>query len=257
MRLLLLLWLIMCIGCANPRPVTYQPLHNGNNFDVYYAPNQSQPNPTVILIHGGAWYGGDKAQMDGIAYYLNSLGYTAISVNYRLAPVHIWPVQLNDVTDVYNHLLNNPSAYNIDAQNVFIAGISAGAQLSLMLGYTATPPRGIMAFSGETDLTLDPEHVMSDYDAIMTGVLGHARPFSLTELGQMSPINFVKPEIPLLLVHARHDKNVFVTQSDVLYHKLTMLNGKISYVRSTGDAHSSSWKEAQSQIADFINRNLQ
>ena len=47
------------------------------------------PQPLVLLIHGGSWVGGDKANFDGAAPHFIpwwiAHGYTVAAVNFRLA----------------------------------------------------------------------------------------------------------------------------------------------------------------------------
>lgn len=49
-------------------------------------PNGNGPFPAVLCVHGGAWLTGCKEHMNHIADKLAERGYTAVSINYRLAP---------------------------------------------------------------------------------------------------------------------------------------------------------------------------
>jgi pimeloyl-ACP methyl ester carboxylesterase len=51
-----------------------------------YVPAGAGPFPAVLCVHGGAWSGGNRLQMLGVATALREAGYVAVSIDYRLAP---------------------------------------------------------------------------------------------------------------------------------------------------------------------------
>ena len=53
--------------------------------------------PVIMLVHGGAWRGGDKSNFVGDGMKLAALGYVAFSVNYRLTPQYPYPAAVDDV----------------------------------------------------------------------------------------------------------------------------------------------------------------
>src|SRR3954454_7298476 len=55
------------------------------------------PFPAVVVIHGGGWRGGDKADNRGLLTELARGGYVAISPQYRFCPKATFPAQLHDV----------------------------------------------------------------------------------------------------------------------------------------------------------------
>ncbi len=56
-----------------------------------------EPRPTVVVIYGGAWQAGTPAQAEGTTRYLAHLGYTVAAIDYRHAPAHRHPAQIEDV----------------------------------------------------------------------------------------------------------------------------------------------------------------
>lgn len=56
------------------------------------------------------------------------------SVEYRLAPEHKFPANLEDVLDSLHHLLDHGRAYGIDSSRVALAGESAGGHLTILSG---------------------------------------------------------------------------------------------------------------------------
>lgn len=99
-------------------------------------PRSAGPHPAVLLIHGGYWRFGDKANMRAQADYLASRGYTVVSINYRLAPASIFPAQIYDAKAAVRWMREHADQLQIDPTRIAAYGYSAGAQLALLLGVT-------------------------------------------------------------------------------------------------------------------------
>ena len=58
------------------------------------------PRAAVLVIHGGSWTRGDKADegYGRICRLFAAHGYAAFSLNYRLAPTDVFPAAIDDVT---------------------------------------------------------------------------------------------------------------------------------------------------------------
>ena len=101
---------------------------------VIYSPPSSEIRPLLVYMHGGAFVVGCSEDVDYIARRLcfdNSL--TVISVNYRLAPEHMFPAALNDCFAVYDWACSSAADLGIDRQRIYLAGDSAGANLAASL----------------------------------------------------------------------------------------------------------------------------
>lgn len=81
---------------------------------------------TLINLHGGAfmWGSGSGALVEAIPIAAAS-GLPVITVDYRLAPEHVFPAAIDDVQAVYESLLQSASSHSIG-----IYGCSAGAILT-------------------------------------------------------------------------------------------------------------------------------
>lgn len=106
------------------------------SLDVY-AVQGATGLPVMIFVHGGAWTMGDKSYVDLKPDYFNRSGFVFISVNYRLSPAFVFPVQPEDVASavawVHAHIEN----YGGDPEKIFLMGHSAGAQLVALIGTDA------------------------------------------------------------------------------------------------------------------------
>lgn len=112
------------------RDISYGPHGIENTLDVYYPIGTSQKLPTLIHIHGGGFFYGDKELYRFYTMFLATQGFTVINFNYRLAPDHIYPAPLEDINQVLQWVIKNNEAYYIDLDNLFLLGDSAGGQLT-------------------------------------------------------------------------------------------------------------------------------
>ena len=101
-----------------------------------YVPKGEGPFPGVLVVHGGAWMAGNKSRMANTAKLLAEHGYTAVSINYRLAPQHVWPAQIEDCKTAVRWMRQNAAQYKIDPTRMAGYGYSAGGQLVALLGTT-------------------------------------------------------------------------------------------------------------------------
>lgn len=94
------------------------------------------PFPAIVVIHGGAWRGGDKASNRRVLDELARHGYVAISPQYRFCPQNLFPAQVHDVKAAVRWLRRHADDYKIDKDHIGATGFSAGGHLALMLGVT-------------------------------------------------------------------------------------------------------------------------
>src|SRR4051794_31997702 len=69
-------------------------------LDVYQPSDATSPSPILILIHGGGWVSGDKAEYTPIARALASTGFVIFDINYSL-DLSQSPAYPREVTDVH------------------------------------------------------------------------------------------------------------------------------------------------------------
>ena len=89
-----------------------------------------KPERVILYLHGGAFmfrFPRTHARMAG--EWCKAFNARALMVDYRLAPEHRWPAGIDDCHAAYRWLL----ASGIQAENIVLAGDSAGGNLSLAL----------------------------------------------------------------------------------------------------------------------------
>jgi acetyl esterase/lipase len=93
----------------------------------------------VVIIHGGGWAGGDKADAREFnsGTTLAKAGYVCVSVNYMMDAGKRWPTNVLDCKNGVRFLRKHAEEYHIDPDRIGVIGGSAGGHLALMVGYTA------------------------------------------------------------------------------------------------------------------------
>ena len=63
---------------------------------MFIVPHGAGPFPGMLVVHGGAWRMGARADLAAISTRLAEHGYTAVAIDYRLAPKYKFPAQIYD-----------------------------------------------------------------------------------------------------------------------------------------------------------------
>ncbi len=110
-------------------------------FDVYYSESDTEKKRRgIILVHGGGFWAGDKKQpyIVTLCNLFAQYGYVCFSVDYRLYSRETRPefgdgapVAAIDIEILRKFLFENAEKFNLDTDNVYISGGSAGGMGSL------------------------------------------------------------------------------------------------------------------------------
>lgn len=124
-------------------------------MDIYLPAGRTAATKLIILIHGGGWEAGDKADMN---YYKNLLRAkwpeaAIANINYRLASnagnIHHTEI-MGDVSAAVNFLVNNKGNFVV-SDSLLMVGASAGAHLAMLYTYaynTGNKVRAVADFFG-------------------------------------------------------------------------------------------------------------
>lgn len=140
---------------AEPRAesdIPYLGPDRAEKLDAYLPPASfARPLPAVLLIHGGGWRIGDKADARerNIGHTLASHGYVVFSVNYLLnvgekdpttgkflTTRFAWPQNLYDCKSALRFIRAESARFGIDPERIAVMGGSGGARLAQLLGAT-------------------------------------------------------------------------------------------------------------------------
>lgn len=248
LALLLLLicpWFLLAQDKNAPKPpagVIFQPdIEYGTaggeslKLDLAMPEKLDKPVPCIVVIHGGAWRGGNKAGHIPQIFDFAKHGYVSVTVGYRFCPKHRFPAQVEDVKCAVRFLRANAEKYHIDKDRIGAIGFSAGAHLSMMLGVMgkedglegtggnqdqSSKVQAVVAFFGPTEFNA------KDLPAISVGLLNDFVGFTPEEnpdiRKQASPITYVtKDDAPLLIFQGTKDPLVPHTQATVMADAMT------------------------------------
>lgn len=113
--------------------VKYGPAER-NVLDVWLAESK-QPTPLLISIHGGGFRGGNKSVDGDLLEQCLQAGISVAAITYRLSGEAIAPAQHHDAARAVQFLRSKAEQWNLDAGRFAATGGSAGAGLSLWLGF--------------------------------------------------------------------------------------------------------------------------
>ena len=213
-------------------------------MDLYLPEGRSQDTTRVlILIHGGAWVDGDKADFNQYVTLLRQQfpHYAIFNINYRLASGgnNLFPAQENDVESAVNFIYDHRDEYKVSSNFAYI-GASAGAHLALLQGYkhlSVVKPTAIVDLFGPTDLkTL---YSSSPVASILIGqLLGGTPATNASAYDQSSPLFFAGAEsAPTLILQGGFDDVVPPSQSEKLRDKLKTAGVATEYVFYPVEGH--------------------
>lgn len=116
--------------------VTYLERESGSLKADLYIPRGDGQHPGVLVVHGGAWKMGNRAQLSGVAQLLAQAGFSAVAISYRLAPEFKFPAQIEDCKAAVRWMREHADELKLDPERIGGFGYSAGAQLVALLGTT-------------------------------------------------------------------------------------------------------------------------
>lgn len=140
-----------------PEGVTYKSETVAGVEALWALPVGADTRKVILYTHGGGFAVGSAASHRKLAGHLaKHLGVTALVLDYRRAPEHPFPAQIEDATAVYRELL----ARGFKAHDITTSGDSAGGNLAIatvlkLRDDGVALPGAVIAFSP----WLDMEHV--------------------------------------------------------------------------------------------------
>lgn len=87
--------------------------------------------PVIINIHGGGFVSGGLNNDDNrIVRLMKYVKCKVVSIDYRLAPKHVYPAALEDCYAVLSYVYNNAEKLGVDHNRIAVIGTSAGGCLA-------------------------------------------------------------------------------------------------------------------------------
>jgi acetyl esterase/lipase len=103
-----------------------------------YLPARPKPGsvPGFVLVHGGGWRAGVRANFAPMAIRMAQHGYAAATISYRLSPEALYPAAVQDARAAVRWMRTHAGEYGIDPARIAIGGGSAGGQIAALGGVT-------------------------------------------------------------------------------------------------------------------------
>jgi acetyl esterase/lipase len=241
-------------------------------LDVYRPAARDATRPAVILIHGGFWSSGSRADMAEAARHLSEAGYVAFSIDHRLlndGGDNRWPAQLDDAQRAVRWVRAHAMEFGVDPERIASYGWSSGAHLAAMLGVRDTRDNSdpalaayssrvtcVVSLSGDMDLTWSQDADFIGFLADFLGASGEELPQARREA---SPVAWVDDEsAPFLIVHGGFDDIVFPEQSRRMVTALYAAGVEFVYVAMPGTDHdgTADWSRTGPLVLTFLQTQL-
>ncbi|MCZ6675363.1 MAG: alpha/beta hydrolase [Verrucomicrobia bacterium] len=136
--LLLAVFLPHLASAQKPKPtyadVSYGP-HERHVFDIWLTPSKN-PTPLVVYIHGGGFRAGNKNTINESSLkQFQEAGFSVAAIHYRLSDSGPYPIMMEDAARCLQTIRSRADEWNLDSDKVACYGGSAGAGISLWLGF--------------------------------------------------------------------------------------------------------------------------
>ena len=183
------------------------------DMDIYEPTDDTEENrPVIIFIHTGAFFSGHNELDDvtDLSIAAAKRGYVAVSINYRLGLNVLSSYSgeravfrgVQDASAAIRFLREHHEDFNIDPENIFIWGTSAGAFIGLHLAFSEENERPQSTYGNSSDPDLGCIHCEgNEYDQ-------NGKPNALVSCwGAIGDLDWIDAEnnIPTVLYHGTLD----------------------------------------------------
>ena len=246
-------------------------------LDVYAA-DPDVKKPVIIEVHGGGFIGGTKeTNKDHSLVYANA-GFAVVTPNYTHLPKGNFVTVIQDIFKVLHWVEENAEKYNLDLENVFLSGDSAGAAIVSLTaanltdqemrdyykvelpgyevdGYILTcPTADVMSFRGDLEKEGYPgmkarkigeEILMNDELMNMAHVYNHLKPESYPN------VYILTTPTDALFYQMAVDFDAKLTEAGIK-HSYTEYEGKENEIGHTFNINNVGFVESVKANADII-----
>ncbi len=212
-------------GVKKSKIVNVPNYEKDTNFQIFYPTNFDEKKlPTIFYFHGGGWIEYDKSLYNTLCKRLAKMGNIVVNIDYPLAPKYKMQELLEGCINIINYAENIAKEnYNANG-DIILAGDSAGAQISALLGgaqsagkfgelfpnLTLPNVTELLLFYGvydfETVKKTDFPSIKLMLDAVFTDE-------SNAEYHKYSPINYVTKNFPRCLIASGEVDKLHILQT--------------------------------------------
>ncbi len=103
----------------------------------WFRPDNDKTYPSIVLIHGGGWIGGNRKSFETTAKDLAVAGYVVANIDYRLATEAKFPGAVLDCKAAVRWMRVQAERLGVNAKQIAAIGGSAGGHLAAMVATTS------------------------------------------------------------------------------------------------------------------------
>lgn len=234
----------------NKKEITPERVDFGSDkeqYFLYFEPAKPVSDKIVVWIHGGGWNAGNPKQFNYVGQAMAKAGYRFVSLGYRLSTKYKYPAQIEDVCKGYNAAMKFLQDKGIDTSKVIVSGPSAGAHLSSILCYSnmvqalykvdVSNVIGYVGFGG-------PYSFRKDSTRTMKALVSMLFPKGYDRLGGEPWSLMSESNIPMLLIHSRHDGIVVFGCAEDFAEKAKTVGNKCEIYEVEDKRNTHSWYTA-------------
>jgi acetyl esterase/lipase len=137
----------------------------------YLAPG-NEPTPAVVICPGGGYARRAAHEGEPIARWLNSIGFSAFVLDYRVAPYQ-HPYPLADVQRALRFVRFHAAEWGIDQEQLGVLGFSAGGHLASTAA-TLFTMNAVPEMDAIDALSCRPDFAVLCYPVISSGAFKHS-----------------------------------------------------------------------------------
>lgn len=225
-----------------------------NTLDLFLPDLYTAETPVIIMLHGGGWMMGGNEYTDKTSKDLRNRGFIVANVDYRYVSKEVSAKDvLQDIASAIKQVQELSATYNYSAKGYHLAGISAGAHLSLLYGYTGGADiKSITALCAPSRLD-EPAGLaaLRNFDLLknvefLAGATFKDGTAPDKKFTAISPYAHIK-NIPTLLFHGDADNVVPYSQSVFMYGKLQEKKVTSKFITIKGKGHDCGMNDADSE----------
>jgi alpha-L-fucosidase 2 len=233
-----------------------------------FTPEGEGPFQTCILVHGGGFTKGDKTSfIKPLFAPLSEAKFTWFTINYRLAPDHRYPANIEDTEAAIRWVKAHAKDYKVDVNKIALIGESAGGHIVSMVGVRAhdeTRLAAVVPFYGPHDLEFqaDHRHAVGGSLTALLGITDELNEANRKVLRDASPSSFIKAGMPpYLLIHGTKDDKVPYEQSIRFQAKMKAAGNVCDLISIPDGVHGmGSWEKLGStyvkDMIDWLHKTL-
>lgn len=245
-------------------------------LDIYYPSEKvvGEKYPIMLYTHGGGWFNGSKENIvkspmeDPFLEFVNQ-GFAVVSINYRLTRHKTVLMRdcVIDAMDALRYLSKNSDALQVDANQVYVMGDSAGGHIAQMItladpekfkgdkklaGNTYKVIAGV-SWYGPSDFTIkelfETDDPTKDADRFSTRITKKEKnPSKMASMyKEMSPIFYLtKNSPPLFMMAANKDTTIPVEHAYHMKKHADSIGANVDMFIVKNAGHN--WRKAGGEI---------